>query len=375
MNDRDKPREQLLDELGELRRRVAESESSQAKYRLLVETTSDFIWEVDQDRVFIYVSPQVKDLLGYEPAELVGRAAFDLVSSDETKRLRGLDLETGPPDQPFTRLDATLLHRDGHEVTVEASGVPVFDESGNYRGMRGISRDVTQRRQAEETLREERQHQGRLLEMHEQNRKLVAYEIHDGVVQPLVGAKFFFEAALHGISQQCSESECEAFQAGVRLLGDGISQARTLMGGQRPLVLDERGLVAAIEYLASESTHPGDAKIEFTHDVAFDRLAPPLETAIFRIVQESLSNACRHSQSDRVRIELVQCDGSIRAEVEDWGVGFAAESVTENCFGLEGLRKRVHLFDGSATVRSAPGEGTRIAVEFPLVHAQSNPAG
>jgi len=195
----------------------------------------------------------------------------------------------------------------------------------------------------------------------------VAYEIHDGVVQSLVSSKMLFEAVLHQVETRWPQHELESYQAALDLLSDAMRQARELMGGQRPPVLDEHGLLLAIEDLLSEAVERHGLDIEFEHDVQFKQLASPLETAVFRIVQESVTNACRHSRSEKVRIAVVQRNGRIRAEVIDWGIGFDPRQVTENSLGLDGIRQRVRLFGGELTVDSSPGEGTRIAAELPMV--------
>jgi len=92
-----------------------------------------------------------------------------------------------------------------------------------------------------------------------------------------------------------------------------------------------------------------------------------LENTIFRIVQESLANARRHSQSMKVRIRVVQREDGIRIEVQDWGVGFNPRKIAEGHFGLEGIKERTRLFRGAFTIRSSPGKGTRIVVQLPLL--------
>jgi signal transduction histidine kinase len=141
------------------------------------------------------------------------------------------------------------------------------------------------------------------------------------------------------------------------------------------MILDEMGLVPALTYLVDDIQKTGTPLAEFTHSVQFDRLASPLETAVFRIVQEGLANVQRHSNSPRVRVAMVQQGDRIRVEVEDWGIGFDPEKVQPNCFGLEGIRQRARLLGGSATIDSAPGKGTRITVDLPLVRdtATQNP--
>ena len=106
--------------------------------------------------------------------------------------------------------------------------------------------------------------------------------------------------------------------------------------------------------------------VEFSHKIAFDRLPPSLENTIFRVVQESLTNTRRYSQSKKVRIRLVQQEDGIRIDVKDWGVGFNPRTIAEGHFGLEGIKERTRLFGGAFTIRSSPGKGTRIVVQLPL---------
>jgi signal transduction histidine kinase len=102
-------------------------------------------------------------------------------------------------------------------------------------------------------------------------------------------------------------------------------------------------------------------------DVDFGRLAPPLENALFRIIQEAVNNACRHSRSQKIRVKMVQRCERVCAEIRDWGAGFDPAKVAEGRLGLRGIRQRAHLLDGLATIESSPGKGTRIAVELPIV--------
>jgi signal transduction histidine kinase len=124
-----------------------------------------------------------------------------------------------------------------------------------------------------------------------------------------------------------------------------------------------------VEQLVSASQAGESPVIEWSHDVQFDRLAPPLETALFRIIQEGLTNALRHSHSDRVCVRLVQRGDRLRLEVSDCGSGFDPARVDESRFGLAGIRERASLFGGEAIIDTAPGKGTRIAVELPVVEA------
>jgi signal transduction histidine kinase len=191
-----------------------------------------------------------------------------------------------------------------------------------------------------------------LLDLQDRDRQLISCELHDGLVQQLIGAIMRFEVG--------------KLDAGLEMLRACMKEARSLIHGLRPPILDECGLVAAIADLSSQDNGDGKLTVEFTHRITSDRLPPSLENAIFRIIQESLTNARRYSQSMKVRIRLVQREDGIRIEVEDWGVGFNPKNIAEGHFGLAGINERARLFGGAAIIRSSPGKGTRIVVELPL---------
>jgi PAS domain S-box-containing protein len=127
---------------------------SEEKYRSLVEAMPDWLWEVDREGVYTYVSPKVKDLLGYEVSEVLGKTPFDLMPEEETARIRKIFVEKMVENKPFYGLENINRHKDGHLVVLESSGVPAFDENGQFQGYRGTDRDITKRKRAEEVLKE-----------------------------------------------------------------------------------------------------------------------------------------------------------------------------------------------------------------------------
>lgn len=138
-----------------LRYKRAEEEvgKSRKRFRSLTEATSDGIWEVDENVVYTYASPKVRDLLGYEPDELIGKTPFDLMPPEEARRVADIFGPIAASQKPFSSLENTNLHKDGSFIVLETSGVPVFDEAGVFRGYRGIDRDITERKKTEEDLR------------------------------------------------------------------------------------------------------------------------------------------------------------------------------------------------------------------------------
>lgn len=205
-----------------------------------------------------------------------------------------------------------------------------------------------------------------LLELQEKERQMFANEIHDGLTQQLAGAIMLMQAYQRHLPEKPDEAQ-EEFDKGLELLGQAMAESRRLMSRLRPPVLDDSGVVTAIENLVWEARAKGDVVIEFHNDVEFDRFAAPLENVVYRIVQEGLANAQRHSQSDRVLIKLSQQGDCLCLEVRDWGVGFDPTALAE-ARGLYGVCQRTRIFGGQARVESSPGQGTCIHVELPILN-------
>jgi PAS domain S-box-containing protein len=127
-------------------------QKSEELFRSLVETTSDWIWEIDKNGVYTYASPQVEQLMGYRPDEMIGRTPFDLMAAPEGEKAATVFHETAPALGRFSGLVNTCTRKDGTLAVIETNGTPVFDAEGRYTGYRGFDRDITRRRQAEEEV-------------------------------------------------------------------------------------------------------------------------------------------------------------------------------------------------------------------------------
>ena len=125
---------------------------SEAKFRGLVESSGDWIWEVNAGNVYTYASPQVETILGYRPDEVVGKTLFDLVPPEEVERIQTIVKDALQAARPIVTLENVVLHKDGRRIVLETSGVPVLDETGKVIGYRGVDRDITERKKTEEEL-------------------------------------------------------------------------------------------------------------------------------------------------------------------------------------------------------------------------------
>ncbi len=263
-------------------------------------------------------------------------------------------------------IEMVAKRKDGSNFDAEVLGSRVIDDRGQLIGMVASCEDITARKRAREALEKERRNLRRLLQSRDHERQLIAYEIHDGLAQQLAGALMQFQTFAH-LKDKNPKEAAKAYDAGTTMLQQAYFEARRLIAGVRPPILDESGVVEAISHLVHEKSRDSGTEIEYRSKVAFDRLDPTLENAVYRIAQEALTNACRYSASENVRVTLFQRGDEIRIEIQDWGTGFDPKAVPKNRFGLEGIRQRARLLGGKCSIRSTAGKGTRIAVSLPVV--------
>lgn len=339
---------------------------SEARYRMLFETIPHGIREVDLSGRIVACNPAYERMLDYGPGELIGRSMLDLLADEDRDRVKSMLERVAaehPAPQPYV---VRTLTKSGRVIEGEVTWNYVRDDRGSVTGMVAVVTDVTDRKRAERAVADEQRLLRQMLDLYERDRQLLAYEIHDGAAQHVTGALFHLQGFEQLRTTNLAAAE-ESLARARQSLTEAAGEIRRLIGGLRPPILDESGVVAAVAHLVDESRRAGGAEIEIVQDVRFERLATPVENTIFRIVQEGLTNARRYSQSDRIRVSLVQNNGTVHVEIRDWGVGFDPNKVSRSRFGLRGIRERARLLGGKAEISSQPGEGTRIKVELPCV--------
>jgi len=358
----------LARDISERRRLEKMLQEGEQRLSAILDQTFQFIGLMKPDGILIEANKSALEFSGASAASVRNVPFWETPwwshSPELQQRLREAVKRAAQGE--FVRMEVTHLAANGELHWIDFSLKPVKDETGKVIFLIPEGRDVSERKQAEEALNDERWLLRTMLEMHERDRKLVAYEIHDGLAQQLAGALYKFQSIEH-VRDRDPDAAQEMFDEAIRLLRDAMVEARRLIGGLRPPILDESGVVDGINYLISEQSQHGGANIEFIHPAEFGRLAPSLESTIFRIVQEGLTNACRYSQSEKVRVELGQTGDRVHVEVRDWGIGFDPAQVGQAHFGIQGIRERARLLGGSAVIDAAWGQGTRISVDLPLL--------
>jgi two-component system, NarL family, sensor kinase len=206
----------------------------------------------------------------------------------------------------------------------------------------------------------------RMVRMQELDRRRLAGEIHDGIGQRIVSLSFYLSAAadLVGTNAVLAGQQIDKAQ---QLAAAALDEVSAAMTGLRPSVLDDLGLAASLESLAHASP-----ELDVNVQVCAEALPEHLETALYRIAQESLQNIVKHASAQNVEIRLKLSSGTVLLEVSDDGVGFDPASVPESespgsgGYGLSGMLQRAELLGGRLEVDSAPGRGSTLRVRVPL---------
>ncbi len=210
----------------------------------------------------------------------------------------------------------------------------------------------------------------KLMEAQEVERKLIARDIHDSIGSGLAGLKYRLESALRDIGAAPTPQR-KLLEKAISATEDAIDETRRISTNLRPTVLDDMGILAAINWFCREfqETYPG---IRIEQQIAIEESEVPnrLKIVIFRILQEALNNVSKHSRADLVRLRLEKGMGTIELSIEDNGQGFKQEeALTEQSYlsgtGVTSMRERTELFGGAFHLTSAEGEGTSIRVSWP----------
>jgi signal transduction histidine kinase len=214
-----------------------------------------------------------------------------------------------------------------------------------------------------------------LINAQEEERRAVAYDLHDGLTQYVMAAHAHLETHRRALEDGDEARASRESETGIRYLKEAVIESRRLISGLRTLALDDVGLAGALDQLVQEEKdRAGWKEADFDQNLGRRRFGYPLETAAYRIAQEALTNARKHAGAGHVEVRLLlerseySSGERLRLSVSDDGEGFVVESKAGDYsrVGLHGMAERARILDAEFEVRSAPGEGTRVAVTFPV---------
>jgi PAS domain S-box-containing protein len=198
---------------------------------------------------------------------------------------------------------------------------------------------------------------------HESEQRRIARELHDQVGQDLTALRLIFNRA----SKNESNPARQIFQEAEKVTEEAIQNVRIICSTLRPQMLDDLGLIAALSGHVKNFGERSRIKIGFEHEgVDEKRLTPILQSAIFRVIQEGLTNVARHAKTDEATVVLWMTEKDVLFRIQDRGCGFKIDAAPRRSNGLFNMRERIHLINGECEIKSAPGRGTTIQALIPL---------
>ncbi len=346
-------------------------QDSEKHYRLLVESMNEGLVRLDEKGVVTYLNNKFLKVIGATREEIYGHSALEFIDSSGQKIIEE-QLRRRRKGERGT-YEVELKKKSGENVTVFVSGKPIFDEEGNFKGSIAVLTDITKLRLAEKELKKSRE-QLRKLSLHlqsirEDERKLLAHEIHDELGQLLTALKM----DLSWLSQRLPKGHkdqrllLEKTKSMSELLNKTMRSVQRISAELRPGLLDDLGLVPAMEWQAQQFEKRAKIRCEVSLDSEEIDLDHNLSTALFRIFQEALTNVARHAKATRVKVNFKEINGKLTLKVKDNGKGITqAEVQSPDSLGIVGMRERIYPWQGKIEITGKPDRGTTLTVAVPI---------
>jgi len=336
----------------------------QEEFRTLAQKSPVGIFRTDQAGACTFVNEYWCRLAGISAEETLGAGWARVIHPDDVETFVQRWQEALRHVRPFVD-EYRILRPDGEVRQAITAAQPVLDEEGKLAHYVGMVIDISDQKAAYDSLARKQSLLRSLIEAQEREKSLLCHEFHDGLIQYAVASLMVLESCRHGDREPLSPELGESIDNVIRFLTVGIEDGRRVIRGIRTAVLDDLGLEAAIEDLVDQFETSGIA-CETSIDLGDDTLPSSLQTTVYRILQESLSNVRRHSGAAKTVVSVTRVVDDVRLSVADDGCGFDRAAGRTRGFGLIGIEERTMLADGQCRIESAAGKGTTVSVRLPI---------
>jgi PAS domain S-box-containing protein len=345
---------------------------SEARLHGLLDSAMDGIITVDESQHVVIFNAAAEAMFGCPRDEALGAplASFipDRFRTVHAEHVRRFGETATVSRRMGAQRIVTGLRRNGEEFPLDASISQLEDLGGKFYTV--ILRDVSERVRIEMALRRSREELRELgaaaHATREQEKSRIARELHDELAQSLTALQMDVAWIKLRIPEDQPTMAVRLAKMEA-LLEQTVAATRRMAADLRPLMLDDLGLVPAVEWLAETFTQRNGIPCELAVSEPELELPSTHATAVFRIVQESLNNVAKHAGASRVSVTIEHTGSELTLSIRDDGSGFSPQdSRKPNSYGLLGLRERASLLGGEASITSAPGQGTQVEVRLPV---------
>ena len=353
-------REELQRSQAALEERVRERTAQWEHMALIVAASLDGIISSDLAGCIVSWNAAAERIFGYTADEMIGRTTFELTPPERIEEAKKLKRQV----QGGKRVDSfetVRMARSGELIEVELSLFPLRNAAGKIVGTSAIVRDVREKKMAERRLR---QLSGRLLQVQDEERRRLARELHDSTAQSLGALTVNLSLLTGRAADLAAQKRAELLTESLALAESIARELRTHAYLLHPPLLDERGLPAALRWLAEGLAARSGLAIDVKVAANLGRLPEAVERTIFRIAQESLANVHRHAKSPTAGLRLRRKKGGLELEVRDAGCGLPRKVSGRVGVGIAGMRERVAQLGGTLEIRSDAG-GTIVTARIP----------
>jgi PAS domain S-box-containing protein len=344
------------------------NDNAAAQLAGLLESAMDGIISCDDTQKIVLYNRAAEKMFGWTVEEAIGQSLEMLIPA----RYHGMHGQQvrrfGATGTTSRRMgDNTVLYakrKNGDEFPIDASISQLQTPDGKLYTV--ILRDITERVRAREELAA---FAAESAGVREQEKSRIARELHDELAQSLTASKM---DAIWLRDHLKGDAEAQAKLASMlAMLDTCVASTRRIAADLRPLVLDDLGLVPALEWVVQNFTQRTGVRCDLLVDESLE-LEEPFATGVFRIVQESLQNVAKHAEAQHVEVEVKEAGDYLLLRVQDDGIGFRPSSPRKpQSLGLVGLRERAQLMRGELRVDSSPGAGTRVEARIPTIKVEA----
>ena len=350
----------LRTELDELGRRM----------RLIFDLAPVAIWITDADRIN-FANHACARLFGTDNSEeLMGRSVYELLRPESHPAVRAAMVLALEGSRPVPIVRERILQRNGAMRSVEmaVAALPDHGRTALQMVITDITRQTDERQELEHSRQQLRELSAGMVTAREEERRRIARELHDELGQRLTALKMELSTLV------CSDAPDDRRASMLSMVDETIASVRRISTDLRPLMLDDLGLNAAIEWLAEGWERRMGISVRLRLCADDPPLGQSVSIALYRMVQEALTNVARHAHATKVKIAIWHEDGELVLTVRDNGVGFTEPSMYhDGSHGLMGIRERAYMLGGTMEIGNSPGGGGRIAVRLPLDLVASEP--